>query len=285
VPVGDLVTEARRLDLDGQHGEAVALYRQALERTPDSFDVHYGLARALDLHGEYAEARQHFATAVDLAPDNGSRDQALRMLGVSWTFVGNAQEAAGAFTQVFDRRRDAGELSSAAEVANELGRVLLELGRPDEAFEWYRTGYTTASSQADRRASEIDLAELRWAHAQARIAARQGDPDEARRQTAIVQALVEKDTNPDQQIQYPYLAGYVAFHEGDDDEAIAELSRADREDPFILLLLAQAYERSGDDAAAQEAYERVLASTSHAVTNALARPAARRALASAPGAG
>ena len=44
----DAVNGARRLDLDGRHDAAVALYRQVLGRTPDSFDAHYGIARALD---------------------------------------------------------------------------------------------------------------------------------------------------------------------------------------------------------------------------------------------
>jgi tetratricopeptide (TPR) repeat protein len=192
--------------------------------------------------------------------------------------VGDAAGAATYFQQVFDRRLHAGSVAGASEVANELGRVYLELGHPDDAFRWYRTGYETVMADPDRTAALADLAAMRWAHAQARIAARRGDEAEARRQMAVVETLLGKGTNPSQQIQLPYLLGYVAFYLGDIEAAILQLEQADQEDPFILVLLAQAWERSGRPERARDAYRAALASSSHAVTNAIARPLARAAL-------
>ena len=275
----DVVNQARRLDLEGKQDAAIALYRQALARTPDSFDAQYGIARALDLAGSYDEARRHFARAIELAPE-GAKDQALRMMGVSYAFVSNVSEAARYFRQVFDRRLAAGNVAGAAEVANELGRVYLELGDPDDALTWYRSGDEAVARQPNRPASEIDLAAMRWAHAQARVAARKGNAREARRQQAVVKSLLDKGTNPDQQIQYPYLVGYIDFYLKDYAGAIAQLQKADQEDPFILMLLAEAYEKSGKAATARDYYRKVLASTSHAVNNAFARPIARQKMGS-----
>jgi tetratricopeptide (TPR) repeat protein len=272
--LADLVNQARRLDLGGEHDAAIALYRQALDRDAASFDAHYGIGRALDLAGEYDEARVHFARAIDLA-DEGAKDQALRMMGVSWAFSRNVEEAARAFGQVFDRRVAAGSLSGASEVANELGRVYLELGDPDRAETWYRTGWETAGREADRRASQIDLADMRWAHAQARIAARRGQADEARRHAAEVRRLLDTGGNQDQEVQYAYLMGYVEFHLGNHEAALDALQQADQEDPFILLLQAQASEQLGRDEAALEFHRAVMRSASHAVANAFARPIAR----------
>lgn len=273
----ELISQAQRLDLAGKQEAAIALYEQVLERAPDSFDAHYGIARALDLAGRYEEARQHFAKAIVLARED-EKDQALRMMGVSFAFVGDAPTAATYFQHVFDRRIASANFAGAAEVANEMGRVFLELGDPDSAFTRYRAAYDAAARQADRTPSDIDLAALRWAHAQARIAVRKGDAVEAHRQEAIVKSLVEKGTNPDQQIQYAYLLGYDALYLKDYPQAIAALGAADQADPFILLLLAQAYEQSGQAVLARDYYQRTLASTSHAVTNAFARPIARRKL-------
>ena len=144
----DLVNQAHRLDLAGKQDAAIALYRQALARAPDSFDAHYGIARALDLTGNYIDARHHFARAIELAPE-GVKDQALRMMGVSYVFTGNTTEAARYFQQVFDRQIAAGNLVSAAEVANELGRVYLEFGNIDTASRWYRTGYRHRGTSAE----------------------------------------------------------------------------------------------------------------------------------------
>jgi len=273
-PAGELISQARQLDLNGQQEPAIELFRQALDQDPGSFDGHYGLARALDLAGDYEEARRHFATAIELAPD-GAREQALRMMGIAWTFVDDADQAAGYFREVFDRREAAGNLPGAADVANELGRVYLELGRLDDAGEWYRTGYDTAARDDDRPAWQVDLADLRWAHAQARIAARRGLADEAAEQAAVVRALLDKGGNEDQEIQYPYLLGYVAFYLEDYPEAVTQLRNASEDDPFILLLLAEASEALGNEADAREYFRRVLESNSHAVNNAFARPVAR----------
>jgi tetratricopeptide (TPR) repeat protein len=275
-----VLSRALRLDNSGQHGDAIALYRQVLASNARSYEAHYGIARALDLEGNYAEAREHFARAIDLASDDGARDQALRMMGVSWTFTGDAKQATPFFTRVFDRRLAAGDLAGAAEEANEIGRVLLELGDVNGAAQWYRTGFDTARRDAKQSAGDRDLAALRWAHAQARIAIRRGHRAEAQRQTSIVKALVDKGANPDQRVQYPYLVGYVAFYAKDYKRAIGELQQADQEDPFILLLTAEAYEQLGEASRAREYYGRVLSSNSHAVNNAFARPVARRKLGS-----
>ena len=273
----DALNRARRLDVEGKHEAAIAIYQQALARTPDSFEAHYGIARALDLAGRYDEARRHFARAIELAPE-GTKDQVLRMMGVAYTFVSNAAEAAKYFRTVFDRRVAAGNFAGAAEVANELGRVYLELGDPDNGLTWYRSGYETAARETGRPAGEADLAEMRWAHAQARVAARKGNGREARRHQAAVRSLLDKRTNPDQEIQYPYVVGYVDFYLKDYSGAVAALEKADQSDPFILLLLAQAYEQAGNAVSARATYQKVLASTSHAVSNAFARPVARRKL-------
>jgi len=61
--------------------------------------------------------------------------------------------------------------------------------------------------------------------------------------------------------------------------AIAELGKASREDPFILMLLARAYEKTGDAVRAKEYQGKVMANNGHGPTNAFARPVARRKLA------
>jgi cytochrome c-type biogenesis protein CcmH/NrfG len=59
-------------------------------------------------------------------------------------------------------------------------------------------------------------------------------------------------------------------------KAIADLLLADQRDPFILSLLAQAYEKSGQPAQATELWKKVLTMNSHNPTNAFARPLARK---------
>jgi tetratricopeptide (TPR) repeat protein len=270
-----LIKQARLLNGEGKQDEAIALYREALMRAPDSYDAHYGLGIAFDLKGAYADARRSFVKAIQLAPDE-SKEQALGAMAVSYAFSGDVREASSFYRQVFDRQMGAENFAAASATANALGRVYLESGDPENAAKWYQTGYETSRRQAGVPGAQIDLSDLRWAHAQARIAARKGSAATARAQIAAVKALLDKGTNDDQRIQYPYLVGYVDLFLKDYAGAVAELKQADQKDPFVLFLLAQAYEKSGDAARARETYEQVLASNAHSLNNAFARSVARK---------
>ena len=47
-------------------------------------------------------------------------------------------------------------------------------GDIDGAANWYKTGYDTAMRKTDMKDTDKNLWAFRWAHAQARIAARRG---------------------------------------------------------------------------------------------------------------
>ena len=163
-------------------------------------------------------------------------------------------------------------------MANELARIKLESGDLDGAATWYKTGYDTAARKTDMKDADKNLWAFRYANAQARIAARRGQRDEAQKQVAAAKVALEKANNPDQAQFLPYLTGYVAFYGGDYKTAIADLQKASQDDPFILILLAQSFEKSGDAAQAKQYYEKVMANNSHGPTNAFARPVAKKKL-------
>jgi Flp pilus assembly protein TadD len=274
---GALAGRARRLQVEGHLAEALVRYERALKLNPDLFDAQLGIGIVLDLDGRYDEARTHLERAIELAP-SGAKNQALTAMAVSYAFESDAKSAAKYLQQEYDRQQASGNLQGASETANALGRICLESGDPDGAETWYETGYETAKRQPNLTEAERDLAELRWDHARARIAARRGQAGEARLQVDAVKALIAKGDNPEQAVQLPYLEGYVAFYLENYREAAAQLERADQNDPFIEVLLAQAYEQLGEAARARQLYERVMNATGHSINNAFARPVARHKL-------
>jgi tetratricopeptide (TPR) repeat protein len=274
----DLVKQGEKLNSQGKQDDALALYRQALEMAPNLYEAHLESGIALDLKGNYSEARQHFTKAIELAPAD-AKQQALRAMAFSYAFEGNTQEAAKFEQEVFDARMSAHDFTGAAEIANELARIYLESGDTTNAYKWYQSGYETAQQKPDLTDADKNLWLFRWEHAQARIAARHGNPEEAQRHVAAAKAALDKANNPDQARFYPYLTGYVAFYTGDYKTAIADLQKADQHDPLILALLGESYEKSGDSSQAMDCYRKVLASNAHNPTNAFARPLAKKKLA------
>lgn len=273
----DLVKQGQKLNSDGKQDEALALYRQALEMSPNLFEAHLASGIALDLKGNYAEAREHFSKAIEGAPAD-SREQALRAMAMSYAFEGNARDAAKFEQQVFDARMFAKQFTGAAEIANELARIYLECGDTANAVKWYQSGYETAQHKTDLSPADKNLWIFRWENAQARIAARNGKANEAQRHVAAAKAALDKANNPDQARFFPYLTGYVAFYTGDYKTAIADLQKADQHDPLILALLSEAYEKTGDASQAMDYYRKVLTSNAHNPTNAFARPLAKKKL-------
>jgi tetratricopeptide (TPR) repeat protein len=274
----DLATEARRLVTKGEIDEGIARYRKALALQPDLFEAHFGLGLALDLQLSFAEARTHLSKALEFAPEEATV-QVLNALAVSYAFEGDAKEAATFYEQVFDRHTAAENWGAAAGTANALGRVLLETGDLDNARRWYETGYETARRQPDTASAQLALWEFRWVHAQGRIAARAGKWDEARGHVGAARSLIQQ--HPGLKAEWPtwhYLAGYVEVHAQRYARAIEELQHADQGDPFILALLAAAYEGAGNTSRARETWAAVLQSSAHSLQNAFARPKAMRAL-------
>jgi len=277
--VGELVAEAQKRQSEGQRTGAIALYRQILAQDPRNAAAHRGIGESLDLEGQFSEARQHLEKAIELSPDE-EMNAALSAMGVSYAFEGNAAAAAKYYQRAFDRHVQAGALDSAGGTANAIGRVYLETGDIANAEKWYRAGYDSAMKVASRTPAQTDLAEMRWQHAQARIAARRKQFDVARKHVDAVRVIVERgQLGASQRSNHPHVAGYVAFYQGDADLAIAELSKADQDDPFVLGLLAQAYEQKKDQAKARELYGKIIALPTHSLQMAFARPLAGRRLA------
>ena len=273
-----LVNQGQKLNSQGKQDEALKLYKQVLEKSPNSYEAHLESGVALDLKGDYGAAREHLMKAIDVAPAD-QKNRALRVMAFSYAFESNSAEAEKYERQVFDSLVAKPEFEAAAGVANELARIKLESGDIDGAANWYKIGYHTAMRKPDMKDADKSLWAFRWAHAQARIAARRGQRDEAQKQVATAKAALEKANNPDQAQFFPYLTGYVAFYGDDYETAITELGKANQEDPFILMLLAQSYEKTGDGVRAKEYYSKVMANNGHGPTNAFSRPVARKKLA------
>ena len=271
-----LVQQGRRLVADGDLAGGLALYEKALAAQPALADAHLATGIVLDLMGRYAEARKHLAQAIEQAPPE-LKANTLNAMATSYAFERRTKDAAAFFQQVYDLEQAAKRPGGAAAAANALGRLYLETGDGKKARQWYQTGYEMARRQPDEPASQLALWELRWLHAQGRIAARANDAATSRRHLDAARQLVAttpalKDEGP----TVAYLAGYVALYTGDVAVARAELAKADQRDPFNLMLQAEAAEKAGEKAAAKGYWEEILTIYGHGLQHALSRPVAER---------
>jgi Flp pilus assembly protein TadD len=275
-----LVQEGRALINQGRHDEAEKLLRQALQLSPRSLDAALALGVVLDLKGQYAEAHTFLQQAVDAAPRGQARSQAMANLALSYVFQGNIAQAVKHQQAVREQQLADGDMTGAAASARTIGRMLLESDDTAGGRKWYELGYEEWKPGPGAPESEQLLWELRWRHMQARVSAREGRLDEARRILGEFEALMAKRGRQDEDNAiYRWVAGYVAYYAKDYTRAISELAQGNLADPFILHMLGMAYEGQGNRANARQYYQRTIESNVHTLHNALVRPRARARLA------
>jgi len=275
---GDFVKQGQALTRLGKQDDALTLYRAAIDLTPNSYAANSGAGAALDLKGDYAEARKYFTRAIETARSTGDKVRALRDMALSYGFESNCKAAVGYDRQAFDLEFAAKDFYNAGEVADELAGICLDAGDLDAAGAWYQTGHEAGLREPDIQAGRKNLWEFRWEHALARIAARRGDRAEAQKHVAAATALLATGDNPQQQ-QFLYsLMGYVAFYGGDYKAALEQFFNASRTDAFVLVMIAQTYEKLGDKSEAMDWYRRALEVNAHTPPVAHARPLARKKL-------
>jgi len=276
-PASDLLRQARQKMTDGKADEALGLYKQAAEKFPDSVAANNQAGVALDLAGQYSEARKYFVKSIDVAKTPQAKGQGQRNMAMSYAFEGDCKNAAKYEGPLYQQYLDAKDYFNAGETADELARVCIDAGSLDDAYQWYQKGHDAGMNETPP--AQKDLWTYRWEHAQARIAARRGNHAEAEKHVAAARAVLDKGTMPAQQASFfPYLTGYVAFYGGDYKTALADFQKANQNDPFIQVMIAQTYEKLGDKAQATEYYKKAMTFNGHNPPAAYARPLAKKKL-------
>jgi tetratricopeptide (TPR) repeat protein len=269
-----LVAEGNKAKAQGRYDDASAYYQRALKMDPRSFEAHLGLGMVLDLQGQYENGEKELNKALGYAPENArqDRDSALSALAVSYAFRGDIDGAQRYYEKLYDFQVATARPDNAATTAQTIGRAYLDAGDTRAAAQWFQTGQDAVRKMSGLSGDQLDLWQMRWEHAQSRIAARSGNAEEAETHMANMKRLVDKGgLNAAQTPNYQYLVGYNAFYAGDYDTAIAALQHADPRDPTILTMIAEAYAKKGDPVAAKAYADKVSLLPLHTLQGALAR--------------
>ncbi len=159
---------------------------------------------------------------------------------------------------------------------NSIARIQLENGRLEAAMKAYEKGYESVpgSSLPDDQ-KQVWLGRLR--HGRCRTLARMGRHDDAWKEAVAIKKMIDDGGEAGKQYlpAWHYLAGYLDLEKGDAKAAVEELKQADATNPFHLLLLARAYEKTGQKAEAQTTYRAIVDSRQNGLERALAYPEAK----------
>jgi tetratricopeptide (TPR) repeat protein len=275
----EFVKQGQQLMHEGKLQDALTLFRQTLQTMPFSLQANLGAGIVLDLMGQGAEARKYFSKAIDISDTAERKAAAQRAMAMSYAFEGNCKKTIEYEEKVTQYDADVKNFFQQGEMADEAARVCIDSGDLDAAYKWYQAGRDMGLREPDIKPARVDLWNFRWEHAQARIAARRGNQQEAQRHVAAARAILDKGSNPEQEPFFPYLKGYVAYYAADYKLALEEFLKANQNDPFIQCLTAQAYEKLGDKDQALEFYRKASSATSHNPPAAYAVPFSKKRVA------
>jgi tetratricopeptide (TPR) repeat protein len=260
------------------------------DRTPRGDSLRQ--AQRLDVDGNHAAARAIFQKLIDDAPDPAAKAAAQRRMAVSHGFEGHCPEVVRYEEMVIDywKTRERAEPQNAfyqeGEMANEAARLCIDAGDLMTAERMYRRGSELGLKEPEPKTHPKSLWDYRLTHALARLAARRGDKAEAQKQVARARQILDSDPTmaANQERFFPYLTGYVALYTNDLKTAEADLTKAlsmqgNSNDPFMHALLGMTYEKMGEQAKAKAEYQRAYdLATQHNPPAAFARPLARKKL-------
>ena len=233
------------------------------------------------LQGDYAKAREMYQHAVKRTVKGTAPFGPNFGLAYAYVYDGNIPEALKVLTRFQDQYS---QTSGAAEfppvfIWNAIARLHLENGQPAEALKFYERGYQTVPG-SKLPAEEKLIWQGRLHHGRGRSLAKLGKHEEAWKEAELIKKMIDENPERGKQFMpsYHYIVGYLRLESGDHVKAIEHLKQADQTDPFHKLLLARAYDRSGDAANAQKLYREIVESKQNNLERALAVPEAKKKL-------
>ena len=273
--LGQVYTNLGKLD------EANASFERAIKLDGSTPRVYTFLGNNEVLKGNYAKARELFTKSLAMQVKGSAPFGPNYGLAFAQIYQGDIKSAITTLEAYAAEYQTSTQQQNfpAVFIWNSIARLHLEHGKAEEAMKAYEKGYSTIpSSNLDETQKKIWLGRLH--HGKARTLAKMGKREEAWKEAELIKKMIEDGGKEGEQFwpAYHYLAGYLKLEAGDYAKAVEELKQTDLNDPFHKLLLARAYEKSGDGASAQKLYKEITQFNQLTLERALSYPEAKKKL-------
>jgi tetratricopeptide (TPR) repeat protein len=265
----------------GKPDEAKAAFEKAIKLDGTTPRVYTFLGNIELLNGNYAKAQELFKASLAKQVKNSAPFGPNYGMAYAYVYQGDIKSAVKTLEAYAAEYQTSTQQQNfpAVFIWNSIARLHLEFGKAEDAMKAYEKGYETIpSSNLDEIQKKTWLGRMH--HGKARTLAKMGKGDEAWKEAELIKKMIDESGKEGEQYlpAYHYLTGYLKLESRDYAKAIEELKQSDLTDPFHKLLLARAYENSGDTAAAQKLYKEITEFNQLTLERALAYPEAKKKL-------
>ena len=273
--LGQVYTNLGKLD------ESNAAFERAIKLDGSTPRVYTFLGNNEVMKGNYAKAREYFNTSLAKQVKGSAPFGPNYGLAFAEIYQGNIKGAVKTLENYAAEYQTSTQQQNfpAVFIWNSIARLHLEHGKAEDAMKAYEKGYSTIpGSNLDETQKKIWLGRLH--HGKARTLAKMGKREEAWKEAELIKKMIEDGGKEGEQFwpAYHYLAGYLKLEAGEYAKAVEELKQTDQTDPFHKLLLARAYEKTGDTASAQKLYKEITEFNQLTLERALSYPEAKKKL-------
>jgi tetratricopeptide (TPR) repeat protein len=238
----------------GRFDESIAQYRKALAIDPHFSNSHYGIASNLMFQGKHHQAIAEAQKLTSAAQNDADRRLAYFTRMVVYVDQGKNDLAQKEMERQYALDSKTNDPAQMAGDAQTIGLILLAAGKPDEAAKRFQQARDLQVNSSLPQEAKDDAA-LGYHYDLARVALAKQDLTKAKSEASEYLKGAEVKKNDFRIRQGHELAGTVALAEKNYDEAIKQLKQANQQDPYVLFLLAQAYQGKGDTAKATETFK------------------------------
>ncbi len=235
----------------GRFDESIKSYEKALSVDPNFVASYVGIGNDRVFMGQADEARKAYAKLAAIARTDGERRLAHFWTAMSYVHEGGTDKALSELQKMAAIDRAGNDLVALAGVTAQMGNVLLEAGRVDEAGARYRER-TAIIDEAEVATQVKEGAHRQALFDEARVALVRSDLSSAKEKAAAYQAAVTPRGIPFELRQSRELSGRIALAQKDYAAAAAQLRQANQQDPRVLYLTAVALLAHGDAKTAKE---------------------------------
>jgi tetratricopeptide (TPR) repeat protein len=260
----------------GRFDESVAQYQKALSIDPHFSNSHFGIAANRMFQGKHAEAITEAQKLADAARNDGDRRFALFIKSLVYADQGKTDQAIKELEKQYAFDSKIGDPSQMAGDANTIGIILVDAGKPVEAQKRFQQALDLQVNSGLSPEAKED-AKLAHHYNLGRVALAKNDPAAAKSHAEEYRKGSEAKQNSTRIQQAHELAGTIALKEKNFEQAISELEQASQQDPYVVYVLAVAYEGKGDKGKATELFKQAAESYTLPTMNyALIRAKAKR---------
>jgi tetratricopeptide (TPR) repeat protein len=229
----------------GRFEDSIKNYEKALAIDKNFVASWVGIGNNYMFMGQGEKAREAFAKLTAIARNDGEKRLALFWNAMSYVHEGATDKAIKEVEKQAAIARASGDKASLSGDWNQIGDILLEAGRADEALAKYKEQLATMD-EADVPAEVKEATRRQHLFDQARVALAKKDVAGAKSKAQEYAAAVQAKRIPFEMWQQHELAGRIALQEKSYPAAAAELEQANQQDPRVMYLLAVALRGKGD---------------------------------------